>query len=421
MSEHTTSPRIAGFLGLGASPARPASKGRGLWKMLFSPSAALVLALFGYYPLANFTNIFLPEGNLGGILIRAGSFAVLLVAFISSQRDGRPKTFLFVPATVFFFFYTARLLENFYVSDIDIYPGPEAIFLLLFAVTILPANMLARVASDVQDQDMAVTLTVMNVIFLAGIALNLDMLSQTQQSRMALDKINPIMLGYTAASFLLFHLVFFQKSKVLAIAAAVSAPLLFLIIVYARSRGPYLAGAGAILVYVTLVQGPRKIWLLATLSVVSVVLIFYATEHLDIIWSQLTRTSVDGSDQSTYMHYIALSGAWQQFMDDFFFGRYAIELQTAFYPHNIFLEVPMSVGFFGLIPFAIHVGSAVRAALGILRTPEASASEALIALMFIQAAIAGCFAGAVWGASVFWVTSFLLIVFWRERQPRTRA
>ena len=117
-------------------------------------------------------------------------------------------------------------------------------------------------------------------------------------------------------------------------------------------------------------------------------------------------------DESTALHYLAIEGAWQQFFENPLFGRYLIELNTQFYPHNIYLEALMSVGFIGALPFYWHLGLSVRAAAGLIRMRNQITAVKVLCFLFFGNCIAAGISGSIWGAPGFWILSFALIALW---------
>jgi len=244
---------------------------------------------------------------------------------------------------------------------------------------------------------------------------NLDAIEQTSVSRLVLEKINPISIAYTATSFLIYYLLVFSKSKRLTIEAAVFVPFLLFVFVYARSMGSILSNAGAVLIFLVLARGGRRLGLLIGLILLGLGMLYFSgTEYLNIITKSLDR--LNGlDDQSSALHVLAWSGAWQQFLNDPMFGRYIIELVTQFYPHNIYLGSLMAVGIAGSIPFALHILLATRAAVGIIRSKQFSISELFIAIMYFRDSIAVAGGGSLWGSTGYWITSILVITIWYRR------
>jgi len=386
--------------------------------LLFSPAFALSLAFFGYYSFAGFVNFFLPKGDLGSILIRSGILIFIAISFLRTTRISTSVTRLvLLPVILFLLAYFMRLIENIYLADIYIPPGPRLILPIFVFSGIATAFALSRIVHAIRDEDFTIVLSGLCIIFLAGMALNIDVLMQSAEHRMMLEKINPISMAHLAFAFLIYYLLVFSRSKRLAVEAAVITPVLLLIVVYAQSRGAYIAGAGAIAIYILLLKGTRRVWLLVGLSVVGLIVAYTAAiEHFEIAIHALQRIDIY-NDASTHGRYISFYGAWEQFNDNFAFGQYAVERTTGYYPHNIYLESLMAVGFIGTIPFAIHLMLAIRAAAGIIRTHRFSIAPVLVSILFFREAIASMASGSLWGNTGFWITSILVIVFWYG-QPR---
>ncbi len=402
-------------------PRNDVKRRRSIAGLLFSPTFAFVLAVFGYYSLAGFVNVLLPEGSLGAILIRGGILAIIAIAFFRTPRVPMTTTRLaLVPVSIFLLAYLMRLIENFYFADIYISPGPQLVFLIFLFSCVASAFALTRMVRAIHDEDLTIVLSGLCIIFLVGMTLNIDLLMQSAERRMMLDKINPISMAHLAFAFLIYYLLVFSRSKRLTIEAMVMAPVLFLIVVYAQSRGAYVSGAGAIAIYMMLLKGTRRIWLFAGLMAVGLVVVYTsAAEHFEVVMNALKRIDVH-EDASTLARYTSFYGAWDQFQDDFYFGRYAIELSTGYYPHNIYLESLMAVGFIGTIPFIMHLTLATRAAVGIIRERCFSIAAVLVAVLYFREAIASMASGSLWGNTGFWITSVLVIVFWYGRPKRLK-
>jgi hypothetical protein len=371
----------------------------------------------GYYTFAAYVNVLAPEGSAGAIIVRAGSLALLLLAWVRvPSRLRRRFNGLLLPATVFSLFYAGRLFQNMLFLDIEIPPGNVTVLLTFFVSCLIPAFLLASMQCVIRDEDMIALLSVFAILFVIGMGLNREVLMETAERRMALDKINPISLAYVASSLMLFYLLAFARSKRVMFEALAVVPILLLIISLARSRGMMISTGVTLLVYVLTLKGTRRIWVLVGLSTVAAIIGFYVNpEYVGYAVEALDRIDVN-RDMSTAMRALSFHGAWTQFLADPFLGRYAIELVTAFYPHNIYLESLMAVGLIGTVPFAIHLFMAGRAAAGILREKERSFTRVFVALLFVRDAIGAAASGSLWGTPGFWITSFLVIVMWHGRK-----
>lgn len=381
-------------------------------RILFSPATAFALAICGTYAFSGIVNRFSPEGSIGSILVRMGIILIISISFILVPAKFRSSTYALLPVKIFFIFYISRLVENFYISFVDIPPGPVGIFSFLLICGVGPALLISSMDRTIRNENLNLAMNTLCVIFLVGLFLNRDLLFASGTDRMSLDKINPISMGHTAFLFIIYFVLLTEKTKKLSIAPMVLCPLLFIVLVWARSRGAYIAGAGALLIYVLLLKGSRRVFaILGAVAIAVVVLASSGTELIDVVINRLAQIDAN-SDQSTMARSLMYTGAWRQFQEDPLFGRYAVEMRFHFYPHNIYLESLISVGLIGSLPFAAHIILALRSTVGIVRSGKFPIAAVLTAVIFIREAIAGLASGSLWGSSTFWVTSALTISFW---------
>lgn len=100
------------------------------------------------------------------------------------------------------------------------------------------------------------------------------------------------------------------------------------------------------------------------------------------------------------------ASALNHFSDNPLFGS-SLELpETQYHPHNVFIEVLLSTGIIGFIPFMFLIAKAVQHALHIFKNnPEVS----WVAAIFLQSIIQNCFSGSIYGASwLFFSMAFVL-------------
>ncbi|MEM8750438.1 MAG: O-antigen ligase family protein [Pseudomonadota bacterium] len=387
---------------------------------LLSPSTALVASMLGYYTFATYANVFLPDSNLGGILIRAGLAGLVCVSVIlTSNSVLQRRSMHLLPVMIFFSLYGMRLLENIFISGVWVSPGPQTVFPVYFISTILPLVLLSTRLSHFNDNHFHMAMLLLAGLFLAGLGLNLDVLLETSERRMTLEKINPISLAHTAFGFVLYFIVAFGKSRRWSIEAMLIIPLMLAVVLYARSRGAYVTGAIAILIYVMLLRGGRRILVTIGLTgITSLLLIFYSEEIYDIVITRLQQTNID-DDVATYLRYKAFWGSWEQFKDNILIGRYAVEQSVNFYPHNIYMESLMAVGLLGTIPFILHLIFATKAAVSIVRSRQYPVFAVFCAIIFFKDSLSGLFSGNLWGSTTFWVSSTMVIVFWYQARHHT--
>lgn len=383
------------------------------WHLLISPSTAFLLLFptIGYYTLATYSNAFLPhEGSTGSSIIRILSFGVLVISFFFvAWRKRRGIHIYLLPATAFIFLYTYRLFENIFILEIEIPPGNIYILVIFFFYCVIPAYIISLSEKSMRDEDILIMLYVLSILFSLGILINIDYFIYVEGRRAYLERINAISMAYTAASFLIFYMVSITQSRRFVVEALFIVPVLLLVVSLTRSRGMIIATGVVVIIYVLTLKGKKRIWALISLGTVTALIGVFATEQLGQVAAALAQL---GQDQSSEERFITYRGAWNQFLQDPLFGRYAVEFKFNFYPHNIYLESLMAVGIIGTLPLLLHFCLALRAAVGLLREKEKSFSRVFVSLLFIREAISDAFSGALWGAAGFWITSFLVIVMW---------
>lgn len=393
---------------------------------LLSPAAAftLIFPTIGFYTLATYVNVFAPEGPAASIAIRGASLALVFVAMARTPRDLKTRLPLHIlPAGIFVAIYAARLGENILLQDMNIPPGTNLVLSIFFLSSIVPAYALMTTHRVLRDDDMKVVMSLFVYLFLVGMFFNRGVIAELGDKRLILDKINPISLAYVCSSILLYFIVFFSKSNRVKIEAIVVVPLLFMIAALARSRGMMIASTATLLIYVLVLRGSRRVWVVALLAAGAAGIAAVAKpEYFTMTMAALNHLGTP-EDESTTGRIIAFHGAWRQFQEDPLLGRYVIEQVVQYYPHNIYLEVLMAVGLVGAVPFFGHVVLALRGAIGLIRMREGSATATFIALLFIRDAIGSAGSGGVWGVSGFWLSSFLVIAMWygRPKNVRMRA
>ncbi|UVC14568.1 O-antigen ligase family protein [Mesorhizobium onobrychidis] len=397
-------------------------------RIVFSPAMAFALAICGIYSFSGIVNRIDPEGSLGSLLIRAAIALITAVSFILVPPRFRSTTPYLLPLKIFFILYLFRLVENIYISSMKFSPGPAMLFSVFLVTSVAATFILSSMSRAIRDENLIFSLNILCALFLVGLYLNRDMLFVSADSRMSLDKINPIAMGHTAFAFLIYFIILTERTRKLSFKSMIMCPLLFLVVVWARSRGAYIAGAGALLVYVLLLKGSNRVLAISgAIAVAIVVLASTGTELIDVVADRLEQ--INSADQSTTLRSLMQEGAWRQFQEDPLFGRYVVEMQLRFYPHNIYLESLMSVGLIGSLPFAAHIILALRSTVGIIRSGKFPLGAVFAAVVFIREAIAGLASGSLWGNAIFWVSSALTISFWygyqgfldRSRKLENRA
>ncbi|GAA4440137.1 hypothetical protein GCM10023188_37030 [Pontibacter saemangeumensis] len=115
-------------------------------------------------------------------------------------------------------------------------------------------------------------------------------------------------------------------------------------------------------------------------------------------------------------------GIWEYALNHFYdsplFGSSLEVPETGHYPHNIYIEVLMTTGIVGFIPFMFIIVKTMLQSLYIFKhKPELS----WIAAIFLQNIIQNSFSGAIYGASWLFVSmAMVLCVDFRSEVATTQ-
>ncbi len=88
-----------------------------------------------------------------------------------------------------------------------------------------------------------------------------------------------------------------------------------------------------------------------------------------------------------------------QFLNNPFFGDYVLNRKWNFYPHNLFVEVIMSTGIIGFIPFCVLIFQAFTKTIRIIKYKS---EESWVTIIFLQGFIMSSFSGSVTDNIIFW-------------------
>lgn len=384
-----------------------------IYFLLVSPSGALLFSILGYYAFAGISNAFTPDTNVGSISIWVLLLAIVTTAFLEGRNIHTRKVYVYyIPAFIFLAFYTFRILENTLNLGMDIPPGPINIILLLLGGAIFPALMNVSLAGGICDRKFITATLLLCAIFLFSIWLNFDELSASLDGRLQMQKVNPIPLAYQALWLIVILAFYLTYSRALSLISFILVPVLSFIVIYSQSRGPFVSLFGALAFYLILLPGKSRLNVVLTIFLFLTFVTWLMGSSVFIVLTDMVERTDVVLDNSTALHYLGAKGAWQQFLDDPFFGRYLIELNTHFYPHNIYLEALMSVGFIGALPFFWHFGLSMRAAVGLIRMYNQIKAVKVLCFLFFGHCIAAGISGSIWGATGFWILSFALIALW---------
>jgi O-antigen ligase len=119
--------------------------------------------------------------------------------------------------------------------------------------------------------------------------------------------------------------------------------------------------------------------------------------------SAFTRVFTIASDIDSGSDSAARLDIWYtsilQFLNSPIFGDYVLNRKWNFYPHNIFVEVLMSTGIIGFLPFCILIYYAFKKSIKIIKF---SPQDSWITIIFLQGFMMSSFSGSVTDNIILW-------------------
>ena len=396
-------------------PSRPSVRllsNRRRIHVLSSPTTAFVLSYptIGFYSLLALTSAASPDTSAGAIGIRAFALFTILFACVANWRRFSLVLPALIPAVLFLVIYSIRIAENVLFEGIVLPPNNTTALLIFVFSCIIPAFALAGTAIDFDDRELAILMLIFALIFVIGFYLNWEHFFTTAEHRASLERINSVALAYVASSFIIFLLIKFGESKLLTLMFFLLSPVFFLVVSLSRSRGMLASTAIALVIYFFLVRGGKRYALVVLLVFISLVLMFYSNgDYFVYITETVGRIGLNSDPERARLY----AGAFNQIWESPLFGQYIVELDSGFYPHNIYVEAIMAVGLVGSIPFFVHVFIASVSAVRLVHSRKGTFVGTFVALLFFRDAIGAAAAGSIWGNAGFWISSFLVISMFR--------
>lgn len=214
--------------------------------------------------------------------------------------------------------------------------------------------------------------------------------------RLSLSAIDPVSLGNEATSAILCAMVLWRdaRSGFRLILAGAFVVLLWCLVL-TGSKGPALALALCVGLW-ALRRGYA--WRFCLLAVPLVIWVAASSEN-----PLAGRLAGSEDDQSTVDRLVMLNDSMSQIAESPLVGSAFVELNSGFYPHNVFIEaglafgVPVALIFCGLIAFGTYK------AWRTLKT-----DYDLLGLIFFQGLFAASISAAIFGSILMWVTLAIL-------------
>lgn len=324
---------------------------------------------------------------------------------------------------VFFFVYTLRFLLDLFIFDIYISPGlggSARLSQMLYGSIVLPILGICFIRFKKLNLDGYIIYTSLAqsfailYIFFALYGASLEAFVSRYYVASIFNEfdlgnpIGPIVISRAGGVLALCGLAATNVKnwiKILSFILGVSLLLL------GSSRGPL---AGFILCTLLLLlknirKGTFEVIFLKIVGITICIFVFISLFNLfsgEINLGTYTRlTSMIDSGVSGEERIHTWSAAWSQFVSSPIYGDKIVENYSYTYPHNLVLEVLMSVGLIGFIPFIMASYIAFRRSIYQLKY-----GSPLVALLFFYMLIGVMVSGGIITSPDFWMTFILILV-----------
>jgi O-antigen ligase len=232
--------------------------------------------------------------------------------------------------------------------------------------------------------------------------------------RLSTNVLNPITLGHTGVSLILLSIypllshdrATLLKKTIFFIGIVVG----ILAVLSAASKGPMLALVAALFIFLLLKVKLAKVM---SISFVSLIFIFFSIQALGFLQENFGFSAFNRfeglfnllagreADLSTSIRIGLYRDSWNQFLNSPLIGSGIVELNSGFYPHNLFIESFMNTGLIGGIVFILISWFLVQKSIYIIRNQY---PLGWVGLLGIQYFIGIIFSGSLFGSYTFWLT-----------------
>jgi O-Antigen ligase len=345
------------------------------------------------------------------------------LASINYQKQQYNQNKVVVICTsIFLFFYSCRLIYSLYISDEILSLADKSQYIMYwFFMCLIPGINFLFLGRYYSSKYMYVTWVTLALVIVPALFVDVSISNFSSQGRLATAAINPITLGHYATSlFLLSFYMILNKNQDEALPAIANNTFVFLgtslvgiIIAFsANSRGPLIAlSICLILILVNYKPENKKnvkflLFLIFSLVLFTIALSSSMGDQNNIFDKFfLSGNELDPEDQRNRGY--AYNMAIKLSLEHPFIG-FGLELPDGHgYPHNLFLESFLSLGFCGGILFFTVTVYTIITSIKLLATKNPQLGW--IGILFIQYTIGGCFSGSLYAASSFWYLLFAVL------------
>lgn len=353
--------------------------------------------LFGYPVIASVSSLLQLDNRLLSICLRIAVGLLSVWVLLTARRlqvDCWRKVMLLI-----WVIYAVRLLYDWLVRNLS---GADFALQFFLISSALPAFALMKARVYQWHRFAVISFLIASAGALLGMVAAIFGSNDAQAAeiagRLQLAALNPVTLGNQATSAILCGLVLWPSAKaqyrvVLALATLV----LLWCLLSTGSKGPVLQ----LLFCVGLVGVRRGHFLKVVLLAAILTLLVWLTVSTESLLANRILASAD--DMSTIDRLVLIRDSFGQIEASPLIGSAFVELNSGYYPHNIFVEAALAFGLPIALLFTVLIAVAIRKAWNSLKT-----EYWLLALLFFQGLLDATLAGSLWGMTQLWVTLAML-------------
>ncbi|MAP80968.1 MAG: hypothetical protein CL526_07745 [Aequorivita sp.] len=385
----------------------------------FNLYLAFFLAFSGYYV------VLMLVSNYGSTsLSRYFTIPIRLILLISffyffkktgkKQNNRALRAFL-----VFSGFYLLRIFYEIIFGTSEFYMSKLEFLLYFVSFVLLPFYFISKIKFNPADYNKIFKTVIASCFFLSLFTYLFyrDLLGSVSRISMEISKdenyISPLALSYCASLGIGIGVAYLLSNK-----TSSSIKMLILLVIIScmvpfflgASRGSLLALAIPFLFYFLFSQGIKRKFQIIFSLLLGIVTMLYATNFLGTgVFDRFFMISeaIDQGSSSAIRLQIWKSDL-NQFLNHPFFGN-SLESEFALhYPHNIFIEILITTGVLGFIPFSLFLILILKKSVKIVKIYP---RYFWLFVVFMQSFVQYLFSGAIWNASWLAIGSALILGF----------
>jgi O-antigen ligase len=300
---------------------------------------------------------------------------------------------------IFSLLYFVRIFIEVATNAPETYQSPIEFILYYFSFFLFPALVLSSIDShDIEWDKLLRDLLYISWLFLIPVLFFYGLfLGKIQRSEEVIQFggvwVNPLMLSYSAAFVVVFLLSNQRINSKYRIGIAHCA-LIFLAalvpLILGSSRGSMLGLLGVLVVYSISSGGFAKKVISISIFLCFLVLLLAVSSFFELgPLFRLVETLSGESSEGQNARLVRWSQGFQQFSQSPVFGDALVLHASNNYPHNIFVEILISTGAFGMLVFLSLVGLKFRDLVRVLRFENRFWVVSLAILAFFSANFSG--------------------------------